>query len=193
MAQVADAGARICERVTVASLDLVDGLVALSSRQADVLMTGDADFESFWREESGLVQAWGSTLIDCARECSGLILATQSLLQVPGQAALELPATDSRSASPSRPSRALAAGERESVTSPPAVVREPAAGNAPGGESLEPTGLSLRDEPASGTAPSSRSPTGGMSLSPKNDDLGDSGAPGKRARPASARKPSRPD
>lgn len=166
MAQVADAGARICERVTVASLDLVDGLVALSSRQADVLMAGEADFESFWREESGLVQAWGSTLIDCARECSGLILASQSLLQVPGQAALELPATDSRSASPSRSSRALAAGEHESVTSPPAVVREPATDDAPDIDSLEPT-------------------TG--------NDLVDSEAPGKRARPASARKPSRPD
>jgi len=87
MAQVADASMLLCERMTVAGLSLVDDFVALTSRRADAMMGGDSSLGEFWREESTLVQAWGSTLIDCAGECGNLILTTQLLLRDDGQPA----------------------------------------------------------------------------------------------------------
>jgi len=87
MAQVADAGMLLCERMALTGLSMVDGFVTLTSRQADAMMTGNGTLDEFWREESTLVQAWGSTLVDCAGECGNLILTTHLLLQDHGQTA----------------------------------------------------------------------------------------------------------
>jgi len=94
MARVADAGARLCERATIAGLDLVDGLVTLSSRQADVLLAGDGSIDSFWQVESQLVQVWRATLIECARECGDLMLITPPVPQSQERQTTDVPGTN---------------------------------------------------------------------------------------------------
>jgi hypothetical protein len=74
LARMADASTRLYEQVTIAGLDFVGSLVLLSTRQAEVL-SGDRNFDGFWRKESDLVQVLGERIIDCARECGDALLS----------------------------------------------------------------------------------------------------------------------